>query len=117
CSRGSTTMVRATPSAPGGHSAATAPPWTRDTISKEAARIARMALCSSEIRTRPARIERPYCENRGEAISTEKPVEIPCPGGPMPERQGPVSGVGIDVPMKIRGEDCRNVTYATLDRH
>ena len=36
--------------------------------------------------TRPARIERPYCENRGEAISTEKPVEIPCPGGHMPER-------------------------------
>ena len=38
-----------------------------------------MALCSSELRTRPARIEGPYCENRGEAISTEKPVESPAP--------------------------------------
>src|SRR3954468_20266232 len=84
CSRGSTTMVRATPSAPGGHSAAPAPPWTRDTISKEAARIARMALCSSEIRTRPARIQKTVLREPGRGNFHGKAGGIPCPGGHMP---------------------------------
>ena len=37
----------------GGHSATTAPPWTKDTNSKEAARIARMALGSTKFGRAP----------------------------------------------------------------